>query len=570
MKNLLPVLLLLAIQCTSDKKQSVRTTVLPSATVCGSFTSDAAWYSEQHQAPILEGLGNLHYSITTQKDTIQRYFDQGLILSYAFNHAEAARSFYSAIQLDTTCAMCYWGYAYVLGPNYNAGMEPDNYIRAYQAIQKAIRYSVNNTEKEKGLIHALSTRYIKDPTDDRRVLDSIYSSEMMKLNARYPDDPEIAALYVESIMDLHPWDLWDKKGNPRPWTPAIINTIEGLIKKYPDHPGFHHFYIHAVEASFKPERALESARRFDRGLVPNAGHLVHMPSHIYIRTGNYHEGSLANLHAVNIDSQYVATCHAQGMYPLAYFPHNFHFLAATATLEGNSAWALMGAEKVRAHVRTTLMKDPKWSTLQHYYMIPYYIEVKFGLWDSILHRNEPMAGLPYVDAIRHYARGMAYLGKDNLSEANKELQLLASNARDSSLAGMTIWGINAMSDIVSIAQKVLNAELLAKQKDFDSSIQLLREAVLIEDGLNYNEPPDWFFSVRHHLGAILSEHQKYDDAIQVYLEDLKRLPKNGWAQHGLKAALMGKKDIKALRMIEKDIKLSWKQADIRLNSSRIL
>ncbi|MEP7322862.1 MAG: tetratricopeptide repeat protein [Saprospiraceae bacterium] len=570
MKVLILLLTLFLFQCSSNKKQRPIVTTLPPVTQCGSLTTDALWYTSNQQAPVLSGLGNLHYTITTNNPTIQTYFDQGLILAYAFNHAEAARSFYTAIRMDSTCAMCYWGYAYVLGPNYNAGMEPDNYVRAYEAIQKSIALSENTSAKEKELIFALSKRYVKEPIENRRPLDSLYSLEMQKLHTSYPEDPEIAALYVESIMNLHPWDLWFKDGQPKPWTPAIISVIEGLIKKYPDHPGFHHFYIHAVEASFNPGRGLESARRFDQGLVPNAGHLVHMSSHIYIRTGNYHEGSLSNLHAVKVDSNYVTTCHAQGMYPLAYFPHNFHFLAATATLEGKQDWAIMGAEKVSAHANKELMKQPMFATFQHYYLIPYFVEVKFGLWDSILNRNEPMENLPYVKAIRNYARGFAYLGKRELSKSKEALSQLELASKDTILEGMTIWGINSVLDIVHIAIKVLHAEILAKEGDYTNSIKSLYEAVNIEDHLNYNEPPDWFFSVRHELGAILLENKKYDEAINVYLEDLKWLPQNGWAQHGLRKAYIEKKDKKRLTAIEQEIQQSWKYADIKLQSSRIL
>ena len=536
MKVLIPILSLLFFQCVSKIKQTPITTSLPPTSMCGSLTSDALWYTSNQDAPLLDGLGDLHYTITTTNPLVQKYFDQGLILAYAFNHAEAARSFYTGIRMDSTCAMCYWGYAYVLGPNYNAGMEPDNYSRAYQAIQKSIVLSGNASIKEKELINALSKRYVKEPVENRRPLDSLYSLEIEILHTKYPDDPEIAALYCESIMDLHPWDLWDKQGQPKPWTPTIISVIEGLIKKYPNHPGFHHFYIHAVEASFNPGRALESARRFDLGLVPNAGHLVHMSSHIYIRTGMYHEGSLSNLRAVKVDSNYVTTCHAQGMYPLGYFPHNYHFLAATATLEGNKDLALMAAEKVSTHANKELMKQPLYSTFQHYYLTPYFIEVKFGLWDSILNRNEPYENLPYVHAIRSYARGFAYLGKGNITKAKEELVKLETDAKDSILKVMTIWGINSISDIVQIAIKVLHGEILAKEGDYLSSIKLFHEAVALEDQLNYNEPPDWFFSVRHHLGAVFVEYKKYDEAIKIYLEDLRWLPDNGWSQHGLKKA----------------------------------
>ena len=538
-------------------------------TVCGAQTTDTRWYQTEQAAPLLEGLGDLHYKVSTDNPLAQQYFDQGLILSYAFNHAEAARSFYYASRLDSSCAMCYWGFAYVLGPNYNGGMEPDHYQRAFDAVQKAMKLADGATLKEKQLIQALATRYVKEPVEDRHLLDSSYSAEMKKLHLVYPDDPEIAALYVESIMDLHPWDLWDKQGQPKPWTPEIVAIIERLIKQYPEHPGLHHFYIHAVEASFHPDRGLASAHKFDQGMVPGAGHLVHMSSHIYIRTGDYHEGSLSNIRAIKVDSQYVSSCHAQGVYPLSYYPHNYHFLAATATLEGKKSWAMTASEKMSEHMDRELIKDPAWATLQHYYLIPYFVRVKFGDWDSILARPEPMISLPYVQAIRHYARGMAYLNKKNIPAAREEMNRLDSIARDTVLKDLTIWAINSIADIVSIASKVLQGEIFAAESSYDASIRLLREAVAMEDQLAYNEPPEWFFSVRHHLGAILLENKNYKEAIKIYKEDLNWLPKNGWAQHGLKAAYQNIKDQKSLTAIEKDILESWKYAEITLGSSRV-
>jgi len=555
--------------CKNQKEKTEVNKSSTPVTVCGAQTSDALWYKTEQVAPIFEGLGNLHYAITTNNPLIQQYFDQGLKLSYAFNHAEAARSFDYASRLDSSCAMCHWGFAYVLGPNYNAGMEPDNYERAFNAIQKAIKWSGQCTEKEKQLIMTLSTRYVKDPVENRSPLDSAYSAGMKKLHQLYPEDPEIAALYAESVMDLHPWDLWDKQGQPKPWTPEIVSIVERLLKQYPEHPGLHHFYIHAVEASFHPERGLASARKFDQGMVPGAGHLVHMSSHIYIRTGDYHEGSIANINAVKIDSQYVSSCHAQGVYPLAYYPHNYHFLAATATLEGKKSWALTASEKMSEHIDRDLMKDPAWATLQHYYLIPYFVLVKFGDWDSILSRPEPAIDLPYVQAIRHYATGMAYLNQKNIPAAREALTRLDSIKRDTTLKELTIWAINSIADIVSIAAKVLQAEILAVESSFDQSIQLLREAVALEDQLAYNEPPDWFFSVRHHLGAVLIEAGKNEEAIKTYSEDLMWLPKNGWAQHGLKTAYQNINDQKSLTAIEKDILQSWKYAEIVLRSSRV-
>lgn len=537
---------------------------------CAPLTTDADWYKTENIAPIIDGLAVLDFPVTTKNKLVQQYFNQGLVLAYGFNHAEAARSFYYASKLDPECAMAYWGFAYVLGPNYNAGMEPDNYERAYAAVQKALQLSNNDiSAKEKALINALSKRYIKNPTEDRSQLDLDYSNAMGNVYKNFPDDADVAVLYAESMMDLHPWDLWDKKGNPKEWTPKIISTIAHAIKINPKHPGAHHFYIHAVETSFEPEKGLKSAQLFDDDLVPGAGHLVHMPSHIYIRTGDYHKGTLSNRRAIAVDSSYIAACNAQGAYPLSYFPHNYHFMAATATLEGNCKWAIEASDKVAAHSNILLMKEPGWGTLQHYYTIPYYVYVKFGKWEEILEMKNADPTLKYPEAVRNYARGMAFLGLKNISSAKKELRALENYANDESLKEITIWEINSVDVLLQIAKRVLKAEILARETNYDESIVLLKEAVLIEDGLNYNEPPDWFFSVRHHLGAVQIEAGNYEDAIGTFEEDLQRLPKNGWALHGLKLAYTKLNNQNKTAEINDKLKTIWATADTKLATSRI-
>ncbi|MDX1471083.1 MAG: hypothetical protein R3213_06270, partial [Flavobacteriaceae bacterium] len=481
---------------------------------------------------------------------------------------EAARSFYYATKLDPECAMCYWGYAYVLGPNYNAGMEDDHYERAYNAIQKAIELSENGSEKEREMILAMAARYENSPPEDRSHLDEAYSQAMKNLAKKYPEDSEIATLYSESVMNLHPWDLNEKDGTEKPWTPEIVQLFENIIEKYPEHPGANHFYIHAVEASKTPERAYHSAKIFDDGAVPSAGHLVHMPSHIYIRTGDYHKGTVSNINAVKADSSYVTQCHAQGAYPLAYYPHNYHFMAATAALEGNKEWAMVGANKVSEHVHPAIMKEPGWGTLQHYYVIPYYSMVKFGMWDEILKKEEP-SELKYPQAMRHYARGMAQLAKGNVPQAKAELQSLKHYSTDESMQDITIWDINSVDDLLNIADNVLEAEIAAVEGNYDKSINLLKDAVKIEDALNYNEPPDWFFSVRHHLGDIQIKAGKYQDAIATYNADLKKFPKNGWAHHGLKLAYEKLNERNNVEKMDELIASSWATADIALLGSKV-
>ncbi|HET6556174.1 MAG TPA: hypothetical protein VFG54_02605 [Prolixibacteraceae bacterium] len=538
--------------------------------ICNFVPTDTEWYKTENKAPLFEGLDVLDFPISTDNKLVQKYFNQGLVLAYGFNHAEAARSFHYATKLDPNCAMAFWGYAYVLGPNYNAGMEDDHYERAYEAIQKAIALSKNNaTPKEIAMINALSKRYVKEPVEDRNVLDVAYSKAMGEVFKAFPDDADIGTLYAESQMNLHPWDLFDKQGQAKEWTPEIIATLDKVLKINPKHCGAHHFYIHAVEASTEPEKGLYSAQLFDEGLVPGAGHLVHMPSHIYIRTGDYHKGTMSNIQAIKKDSAYVSACNAQGAYPLAYYPHNYHFMAATATLEGNSEWAIKAAKRTAEHANQQLMKEPGWGTLQHYYTIPYNVYVKFGKWKEILEMSNQDTSLKYPEAVRHYARGMAYLGLNDLTNSKKELQFLEKYADDESLKELTIWEINSVYDLLQIAQRVLKAEIMATEARYDESIALLKEAVKMEDKLNYNEPPDWFFSVRHHLGSIQIEAGKYKDAITTFEEDLNRLPKNGWAHHGMKLAYTKLNDNDKLKEMDQKLANSWATADIELSNSRI-
>ncbi len=351
-------------------------------TTCAPEVTDKLWYSSGKKAPLLSGLEGIHYAVSTQNTEAQQYFDQGLILSFGFNHAEAARSFYEAARQDSSCAMCWWGFAYVLGPNYNGGMEPDNFTRAYNAAQKAKSLAASCTPKEKDLIEALTHRYTNDTTIARSVLDSSFAVAMRKVYKKYPDDATIASLFAESLMDLHPWNLYKKDGEIQPWTPEILRILEKGLKTSPKHAGINHFYIHAVEMSQHAERSVPSADLL-LGLVPGSGHLLHMPSHTYIRIGRYHDGVISNQKAVLTDSLYTEACHAQGVYPLAYYPHNHHFLATCATLGGESKNALIGANATAAHAHKKLFQEPGWATLQHYYTIPWYVAVKLGLWNEI-------------------------------------------------------------------------------------------------------------------------------------------------------------------------------------------
>jgi tetratricopeptide (TPR) repeat protein len=554
----------------SENKKYEKITAANSTSVgCAPEVSDKLWYSSGKKAPLFKGLEGIHFPISTKNIEVQKYFDQGLMLSFGFNHGEAGRSFYEAARQDSNCAMCWWGFAYVLGPNYNAGMEKDNFQRAYEAIQKAKNKSVFCTQKEKDLIKALTFRYNSDTTISRNILDSSYAVAMREVYKRYPDDITLASLFAESLLDLHPWNLWHKDGTMQPWTPEIIAVLEKCLQFDPRHVGANHFYIHAMEMSKHAEAALASANLL-RNLVPGSGHLVHMPSHTYIRIGLYHDGVLANQKAVLLDSLYVEACHAQGVYPLAYYPHNYHFIAACATLCGESKIAMEGAFATSEHAHKKLLREPAWSTLQHYYSIPWYVEVKLGLWKDILHSPAPEKDLKYPLIVWHYAQGMAMLSENKILEAKSHLIEMKNIMVDSTIKNLTIWGINTVFDLCMIASKTLHGEIYAKEKNYANAISILKEAIAAEDALNYDEPPDWFFSIRHNLGAVLIEAGRFQEAINVYERDLEIYPENGWALKGLINVYEKLGDTKNHEDVKRRFEKSWQYSDIKISSSRIL
>ncbi|MEM7103647.1 MAG: hypothetical protein AAF502_10980 [Bacteroidota bacterium] len=564
MKQLLflPSLCLVILFSCQPKSAPELESELPQVPICGPEYSDLDYKSEK-KAPLFDGLGMFSYEITTNSEEAQRYFNQGLILAYGFNHAEAARSFVEASRIDPDCGMCYWGLAYVLGPNYNAGMDPSVREDAVNAIENAWGLRGKYSEKEKALIAAMKTRYPVEEVDDRTPYDQAYANAMKDLAAKYPDDDDILTMYAESIMNLHPWDLWTKDGLAQPWTPQIVETLTRVLDRSPGHPGAHHFYVHAVEASTEPEKAMQSADTL-MTLVPGSGHLVHMPSHIYIRTGRYHEGTLSNELAVEVDRKYVSACHAAGAYPLAYYPHNYHFLAATAALEGASEKAIKAAYEVAEHSDKKLMKEPGWGTLQHYFSIPYYVLPKFEKWDEILEVEAPENGLDYPKAMWHYMRGMAFNANDDQESAGRELQAIKAIAEKSGLEEITIWDINSVDVLIKIAKLVLEARIEEQGGNYDKAATLLKEAIVIEDNLNYNEPPDWFFSVRHYLGPVLLKANKPEEAEAVYAKDLFYLPENGYALLGMYHSLKNQGKDKAAADYLERFEKAWQWADFEL------
>lgn len=519
--------------------------------------------AKPQQAPLFNHLGNHHYPISTRSQLAQRYFDQGLILAYGFNHAEAARSFQEAANLDPSCAMCYWGLAYVLGPNINAPMEEGVVSQAWQAIQKAIQLSPSATPKEQALIRALATRYVEKSVADRKPLDLAYANAMREVYKQYPTDPDVATLFAEALMDTTPWDYWDEQGNPKPEGTEIMAVLDATLKRHPNHAGANHLYIHAVEKE-RPALGVASADRLMQ-LVPGAGHLVHMPSHIYIRVGRYHDAVVSNQQGIVADDAYAATCHAQGLYPLGYMPHNHHFLWFAALMTGQSKVATQAALKT-AEVDPKFMRQPDLAgSLQHYSTIPLFTYVRFSQWDKILATPAPEPDLKYPNGVRHYARGLAFVANRQLDRAAEELQQLQAIAALPELKQIKIWGFNATSDILNLASEVLAGELAAKQGSYDAAIAHLQTAIRLEDALVYTEPADWSKPARQSLAAVLLQADRPAAAEAIYREDLKIYPDNGWSLYGLAQSLRAQNKIGEAQAVQQQFNQAWKYADIALS-----
>lgn len=519
--------------------------------------------------PLYAGMGMHRYPVSTRIPAAQRYFDQGLVLAYGFNHLEAARSFREAYRLDPACAMCYWGEALVLGPNINAPMAPADVPVAYRALRQAQALAKNATEKEQALISALAARYREPAPADRQALDEAYAAAMRDVSARFPNDADIAALFAEALMDLHPWNFWTQQGKSQPWTPEIVAALERALAIDPNNPLANHLYIHALEASPEAVKALPSARRLP-SLVPGSGHLVHMPAHIYIRIGHYRDAILANQQAVKVDKDYLSHAHhAEGIYTLAYVPHNYHFLWAAAIKTGQKRLASQAADDTAAHVSQDMLREPGLSgTLQHFAAIPLYTKALFGDWDAIVDEPAPPADLRYLAGVRHYARGMAFLRKDKAKAARQELDLLEKIIEDPAIAEMTVFDLNPITKILRIGAEMLRGEIAARRKDYTSAIAHLQRATEIEDELNYTEPKDWYLPPRQALGAILLEAGKAPGAEEVYRQDLRYHPQNGWSLYGLVLSLFEQGKVKEAESVKKQFAEVWSDADVTLTGSR--
>lgn len=519
-------------------------------------------------APILDGLGDLHHEVATEVPLAQRYFDQGLVLAWAFNHPEAERSFRQAAALDPECAMCWWGVAWVLGPNINTAMEDSAVAPAWEALEKARSLRQHATPRGRAYIDALAARYAppEEAPEDRAPLDRAFAEAMGEVADRFPDDVDAATLHAEALMDTTPWDYWREDGTPKPVTREILARLEGVLERDPRHPGANHLYIHAVEA-VQPERGVAAAERLE-DLVPGAGHLVHMPSHIYIRVGRYHDAVTANQRAVDADRAYVTQCHAQGVYHLGYVPHNHHFLWAAAAFAGQEDVAVDAARQVAAHVDTAMLRQPGFGTLQHFWVTPLYALARFGRWQEVLDEPAPAEDLLYPRGVWRWARGMAWTRMDRLEDARDELERVAELADDERLEEVTLWDINTTRSLLQVAREVLAGELAAARGDYDEAVKHLRRAVEREDGLNYDEPPPWPLPSRQYLGAVLLEAGRPGEAEAVFRADLEEYPENGWSLRGLVRALAAQGLDAEAEAVRKRFLRAWRHAEAPIASSR--
>ena len=513
--------------------------------------------------PKLQNLGSHTFPVSTHNSQAQLFMNQGLNLAYGFNHAEAGRAFSEAARLDPTLAMAYWGQALVLGPNINAIMEPQKEQEARELVQKAISLMATATPREQALIRALEKRYT-GKADDRSANNQAYAAAMRSAHQRFPDDLDIAMLYVESMMVLRPWGYWMPDGQPYGGTTEIVALTEEVMRKNPKHPGALHMYIHLMEPTCTPERAEKAADTL-LTLMPAAGHTVHMASHIYQRIGLYADSIKSNQLAIAADEDYLAQYQAQGIYPLAYYPHNIHFLWFAATLDGQSKIAIDAARNAAAKISDTTLNELPVTVI--FRVIPYWSLARFGRWQEVLKEPAPPATNAFLTGSWHYVRGLAFVATGQLQQAEQELASLNKIMQEPGLDA-PLFSQNTARMVLAIGPKVLAGEIAAAQGKFDEAIALLDRAVRLEDGLAYTEPAEWHFPPRLALGAILLDAGHAAEAETVYWEDLRRNRNNGWALYGLLQALRTQQKNDQAVLIEARFKKAWERADITLNASR--
>ena len=507
---------------------------------------------------MMTGLGDLHHPVSTKNAEAQQFFDQGLRLIYAFNHDEAARSFQKASELDPKLAMAYWGVAEAVGPNYNDPASEDRFKQAHEAIQKAVDLGSGAGDSERAYIAAMAKRFPADPKADLRKAAEDYRDAMREVVKNFPDDLDAATLFAEAGMNLHPWGLWHPDGTPEAGTEEIVATLESVIKRDPNHLGAIHYYIHAVEASNSPERALAGANRL-AALAPAAGHIVHMPAHVYIRTGDYALAVKTNQEAAAADRAYIKSSGVQGIYPMMYYSHNLNFIAMCSAMTGDYAEAKKAGDMLAAHVGPAVKDMPP---LEGFMTIPMAVAVRFHKWDEILAMKAPDPEMKTTVGFWHFARGMALAGKGKASEAEAEYRIVSEAEKATPPDAIFNMPINNKTkDILKIAENVLGAQVALAKKDNAAAVGLLRDAVAVQDTLLYGEPPDWFFPVRESLGGVLLLSGDAKGAEQVFREDLARNLRNPRSLFGLHRALKAQERNSDAWFVEKEFRKAWKGGD---------
>ncbi len=515
-------------------------------------------------APLFENLGTHHFKISTKNKKAQIFFDQGLKLTYAFNHAEAHRSFLEASRLHSGTAMAFWGQAYTLGPNINDPFpDEERKKKAWEALQTAKKNMANAAPVEQALITALNSRYSEDLDADIQNLNISYMEAMEEVANLYPENADIQTLYAAAVMNTMPWNYWDNDGNPAPNTLKAKTALEKAIAINPDHPGAHHYYIHMVELP-KPDLAVPSADRLG-SLMPGAGHLVHMPSHIFIRVGRYKDAMTANQKAILADEDYLSQCFSQGMYPLGYYPHNIHFLWSAASLIGESQIAIEAAKKTAEKVPISELNTLHF--LQDFASTPLLAYTRFGKWNEVLTIPYPGDDYKHLKLIWHYARGIAFLRKNNPAEAEEELEALSHMLEDQELEEIIANYTNPSSSLAKVAYHVVAGELERARQSYNNAVKHLEKAISFEDQLIYSEPAPWHIPARQTLGAILMEAGKYKEAEQVYQDDLQHIRQNGWSLMGLYNSLKAQGNHEKAAEIKKQFDKVWKYADIKIDNS---
>jgi len=506
------------------------------------------------EPPLWDGLGSVSYKVTASS-AAQTFFDQGLRLTYAFNHGEAQRAFRKAQQLDPECAMCFWGEALVLGPNINLPMQDDAVAPAFAAAEKAQALTAKASPRERALIEAVATRYAKDAKGDRSALDKAYAAAMAKVAAQFPDDNDIAVLYAESVMDLSPWNYWKPGGSePNPQSVAIVPTIERVLAKDPNHPGAIHYYIQGVEASDRPERAEPFADRL-RGAIPGAGHLVHMPSHIYYRVGRYLDALADNKTAVGVDEKYLAASNApMGVYRLGYYPHNVHFVLAAAQMSGDGPTVIAAAEKLRELIPDEVARGI--ALVQPVKAAPYFAHALFSPPETVLAQADPGDAIPYVKAMWHYARGIAHVARKDFAAAKGEVDAIEALERNGDFALLNASGVPAQ-EVLKLARTVVQARVAQAQGNTAAAVEQFEQAGALQDALPYMEPPYWYYPVRQSLAVALMQARRLDDAEEQFRRALKRAPNNGWSYFGLAELHKARGNTEEARKAEAQVAKTW-------------